>query len=205
MRLRLPALLVFSTSWIFRFKASKLEPCMYALDFSGRSEDRSAAWSFFKRLKSLSFIMLKQIASEARGARASHFERSRAWFKRAMKREARARACFEARIVALKNFKFFQIIQIEFSKWFGKIFWIIWKIFPESPRKSQKTVTSNITLYIKIIHQEEMLIPPVRPILYSWPQLSFPSKTCLLRTHQKTWNDFFAAAKKMQTRLQRRK
>ena len=44
--------------------------------------------------------MLKQIASEARGARASDFERSRASFKRAMKREARA--CFEARIVALK-------------------------------------------------------------------------------------------------------
>ena len=53
--------------------------------------------------------MLKQIPSEARCARASDFERSRAWFKRAMKREARkararearARACFEARVVAL--------------------------------------------------------------------------------------------------------
>ena len=44
--------------------------------------------------------MLKQIPSEARCARASDFERSRAWFKRAMKREARA--CFEARIVALE-------------------------------------------------------------------------------------------------------
>ena len=37
----------------------------------------------------MKFIVLKQIANDARGARASEFERSRAWFKRAMKSEAR--------------------------------------------------------------------------------------------------------------------
>ena len=55
--------------------------------------------------------MLKKVASEARGARASHFERSRAWFKRAMKREARARACFEARIVALAFISFSEVFK----------------------------------------------------------------------------------------------
>ena len=67
--------------------------------------------------------MLKQIASEARGARASDFERSRAWFKRAMKREARdprarearARACSEARIVALI---ILTRTELNFKKWF---------------------------------------------------------------------------------------
>ena len=48
------------------------------------------------------FIVLKQIDSAARSALAFDFEMSRAWFKRAVKREARARAFFEARIVALE-------------------------------------------------------------------------------------------------------
>ena len=95
MRSRLPALLVFSTCWIFRFKASKLESSMYALDFSGK-RGSVRGMKFFKRLKSLSFIMSKQLASEARGVRASDFERSRAWFKRAMKREARVRLFWSA-------------------------------------------------------------------------------------------------------------
>ena len=50
--------------------------------------------------------MLKQIASEARGARASDFERSR---------EARARACSEARIVALI---ILTRTELNFKKWF---------------------------------------------------------------------------------------